>query len=536
MRKILLCLLITTVIQICHANDYSRIELGSIDLFEAARYTGNDKTFINVLGSFDINQDGYLDFVIGQFRHFRENSPTGRKWEPSGEIKPVVLFFDNAKTKYFANQQIQNVIKPAQHPRQVAFIDVNQDQLIDIFIADHGYDDAPYGNQNGLIMQVDNGWVDATDLLPQFTDFSHGLVTGNFNEDQIEDLLILNNRVSTKSKCDVYPELFDCPSSKKFSNSYTLSPSPDGVLLPGKLSIPENGFSNNVINFDRTPKAKDKRLYVGHSEDLNDDSIDDLIISNHKDFYVILSDGSKNGQFADTLKYGPANVEKNCKETPVSAIETLDLDGNGFIEIIVAQTCDLKSSFFRVLETEDKKVWRDATDKFVGSQERNTNGEAWCYKFQKADLDSDGKLDLICQSSEGYREDGGNVFWLNKSGKLESADLILPGAEWTNFHTHVSSPDGPMIVGFQQGDKKTEPNLLRIYGWILNPGNVGVKVDATTSDTADSKELKYHRKLCSRARVYWRRGDLVNRWVIEAKAFGLDQAYCESISKKSSGG
>lgn len=62
------------------------------------------------------------------------------------------------------------------------------------------------------------------------------------------------------------------------------------------------------------------------------------------------------------------------------------------------------------------------------------------------------------------------------------------------------------------------------------------KLPSKAAGDVGSKELQYHRKLCSRARVYWRRGELDNRWVKEAEAFGLDKAYCASIATASSGG
>ena len=194
-----------------------------VDLNKAAGYSGNDILFYNLLGKGDINGDGYDDLVIGLFRHSTSPSYSGRQYDPSGEIKPVVLFYNPATDNYEIDNKLQSVIRANQHPRQVAIADFDGDGRNDIFIADHGYDDAPYGNQNTLLLNKITGYEDGTYLLPQLRDFSHGLVMADFDGNGKPDLLVLNNTVSDKTKCEQYPAFKECSyTPPKYSESYIL--------------------------------------------------------------------------------------------------------------------------------------------------------------------------------------------------------------------------------------------------------------------------------------------------------------------------
>ncbi|MCU0500774.1 MAG: VCBS repeat-containing protein [Anaerolineae bacterium] len=67
------------------------------------------------------------------------------------------------------------------HPRQIIFGDINGDGLLDVFVAAHGYDQAPFsGETNALLLSQPGGsYADASAILPTVPDFSHFAVTGD---------------------------------------------------------------------------------------------------------------------------------------------------------------------------------------------------------------------------------------------------------------------------------------------------------------------------------------------------------------------
>lgn len=416
-----------------------------VDLNKAAGYSGSDILFYNLLGKGDINGDGYDDLVIGLFRHSTSPSYSGRQYDPSGEIKPVVLFYNPATDNYEIDNKLQAVIRVNQHPRQVAIADFDGDGRNDIFIADHGYDDAPFGNQNTLLLNKITGYEDGTNLLPQLRDFSHGLVMADFDGNGKPDLLVMNNTVSDKTKCEQYPAFKECSfTSPKYSESYVLFNFGVSGLKKGVLEIPDE-----IINFTKSNFERDLRLYVGHSADFNKDGKADLVISNHRNLYILESTGAGTGKFLPAQIFSPPI--KCSDSNPYSAITSYDLDGDGVEEIIASNACDLGGAYFQVFKRDRNGVWSDKTNDFVGEQAANKKlVDGWCYKFEIFDLNADGVRDLICQSVRGMGTPTNNIFWLGGS-KFEFSNASLKDGNWTAFQTVVRNRDGIYILGFKYG-------------------------------------------------------------------------------------
>lgn len=418
----------------------------SVDLYAASGYSGKDILFFNLVTKGDLNGDGYDDLVIGLFRHTTIPSYSGREYDPSGSIKPVILFYDTNIDSYKINEQLQSVLQAHHHPRQAMISDFDGDGRNDLFIQGHGYDDAPFGEQNSLILNKTNGFLDVTNTLPQFSDFSHGLVTADFDKNGKLDLLVLNNRTEAQTKCEKYSGFTDCHyNSPKLSESYVLFNNGLSGLSKGVLNIPDS-----VINFATTSADPDKRLYVGHSADFNKDSWADIIVSDHRHMYIMESIGGT-GNLATAQIIDPPVALQSCLYTPFSAITSLDIDDDGQEEIVGSQSCDLGTAYFRVLKRVDGR-WVDRTIDLVGSQSVNAalsaKNDGWCYKFELSDLNYDGKLDLICQSTRGQGQNDGNTFWYNINGKLQYSNIMLSDGRWHNFHTRVKAKQGNYIIGF----------------------------------------------------------------------------------------
>jgi hypothetical protein len=426
-----------------------------VDLNKAAGYSGKDILFFNLLGKGDINGDGYEDLVIGLFRHSTVPSYSGRQYDPSGEIKPVVLFFNPSTDRYEIDNKLQAVIRTNQHPRQVAIADFDGDGRNDIFIADHGYDDAPYGNQNTLLLNKITGFEDGTHLLPQLSDFSHGLVMADFDGNAKQDLLVLNNTVGDKTKCEQYPAFKECSyTPPKYSESYVLFNFGVNGLKKGVLEIPDE-----IINFTKSNWERDLRLYVGHSADFNKDGKADLVISNHRNLYIFESIGMSSGKFLPAQVFSPPT---KCPDSnPYSAITSLDLDGDGVDEIIASNACDLGGAYFQIFKRDKSGIWADKTVDFVGDQAANKKlSDGWCYKFEIYDLNADGARDLICQSVRGFGTPTNNVIWFGGT-KFEFSNVSPKDSSWASFQTVVRNKDGNYLLGFRYEMGKADLTVKR---------------------------------------------------------------------------
>lgn len=339
----------------------------------------------------------------------------------------------------------------------MAIADFDGDGRNDIFIADHGYDDAPFGNQNTLLLNKASGFVDGTSLLPQVADFSHGLVVADFDGNARPDLLVMNNRVDSRTKCEMYPGFTECSyNPPKLSESYVLFNHGASGLARGVLAIPDD-----VINFTSTTADQDLRLYVGHSADFNGDGIADLVVSNHRKMYIVESTGS--GKYAAAQVFTPpAAAQAACSGyVPYTAINSLDLDGDGVAEIIASFGCNLTAVQFQVFKRASGGTWSDATSSFVGDQAVNTAlADGWCYKFEVFDINNDGTQDLICQSVRGLGTPTNNVFWFGGS-MLQGTGITLQGGAWSNFHTVVQNKAGTYLLGFKAQMGQSDLSLLR---------------------------------------------------------------------------
>jgi hypothetical protein len=431
--------------------------VATFNLSAATGYTGQDILYYNLLGQGDINGDGYDDLVVGLFRHTTVPSYSGREHDPSGSIKPIVLFYDPASDNYVINAQLQAVIRSNEHPRQVAIADFDGDGRNDLFIADHGYDDAPYGHQNTLLLNKTNGFVDGTSSLPAYADFSHGLVMADLDGNGKPDLLVMNNRVDDQTKCGRYPGFTDCTSPPtKFSESYVLFNQGTQGLVKGTLDIP-----NDVLNFTATTSNMDKRLYVGHSADFNRDGRADLVVSDHRQLFIVESAGV--GQYNPAQVFTPPlRAQSACNDfIPYTAITSLDMDGDGEPEIIASFGCKLTGVEFQVFKRSAVGSWSDVTANLVADQRANTLlPDGWCYKLLISDLNNDAVQDVICQSVRGQGTPSHNVFWTGGT-QLQYAGINLPNGTWTNFHTTVQNKNGRYVIGLKHDQGQPEMTIRR---------------------------------------------------------------------------
>jgi hypothetical protein len=435
------------------------IDFGSIHIPSETGYNGTRSIGIRVLANGDINGDGHGDIVIG-LAQFPDS--TGN----IGEIKPIVLFYDPATKKFKVDSQLQSILPTNQFPRQAAILDINGDGRMDLFIGDHGYDEAPYGAQNKLILNTATGYVNRTDLLPQVWDYSHGLIVGDFDRNGTNDLFVLNNITVPQLRCANYPAFTDCPAIApvKESNSY---------IVYG------TSFTKSMINMDNpadilTPAGQSNRISVGGTSDFNKDGVPDIVVTRGQEITIMESKAVGSYKIGQRVS-PPTSLRQTCAgNIAYSFVSMHDIDNDGTDEIFASYACGEGSwtdQRFQVVKRIGN-VWTDVTSQVIPNQTGYAGRKGhWCWKIVFEDINNDGKKDIICNSLAGFNSSTNNVFWMQQAnGTFEFKDLQLKNKAGTGMHIVVTLGGERYLLGVGADYSYRPPTMndyVKITGWKL---------------------------------------------------------------------
>ncbi len=252
----------------------------------------------------------------------------------------------------------------------------------------------------------------------------------------------------------------------------------------GRREVVINGWDQYVTVLDAESgaiklmsKMHDSVWSTPKIADINNDKIVEMLISADITenpiqgtqtggiFHVISPDGSQNTAGFNTpvgLGYVPELKGKYETQALWSSPQVGDIDNDGFLEIIYGT-----SNYFKDGRGEYIRVWNhDGTEKFL----LPTVGRTFASPLI-ADIDNDGKLDIVAGTLEGYMyawDGNGNQIFvyhqsinpvfnapiavdINNDGKLEIA--YIDGAQITilNSHGNRVNDDLSMIVYFYKG-------------------------------------------------------------------------------------
>lgn len=378
----------------------------------------NDDLMHDIIAIGDVNGDGYDDILVGVMR-----LQAGTWHSVNRTAKPILLTYNPTLNTYEVSQTFKSVTSSHVWPRQGAIADFDGDGRNDIFIGDTGVDGGSYdcGNQNSLVLNKASGMINATNLLPQVSDYSHGLVTGDFNADAKTDLFILNSPWVNRNICNVAGTTYR-------NRSYMLSGSSFSEL-------PLKTAGNDAVQLGLTEQSYNDPLLIASTTDLNKDGFADIVFGGNYGLTIIESNGSlsynKFQQIPTPASYYSKFDATNCLVisqfsskcmTPYSYVVFHDIDNDGQPEIIASllnqsKTNGWSGQYFQAL----KKVngaWLDVTDTvFPNQSSSQSNGGEWCYRVQLADLNSDGKLDLLCSA---YK----STIWTFNNGQFIKTQTI----------------------------------------------------------------------------------------------------------------
>jgi hypothetical protein len=330
----------------------------------------------------DFNTDGLPDILVAR-----------GEWQSPKDF-PVDIFKNDGNGGFSnATQEIiPETIPRTQHPREIVLADFNGDGRLDVYIADHGNDQAPYpGYQNSLILSAPGGGlVDATGNLPQQSDFTHSAATADIDNDGDIDIYAGNiyggNRIP--------PQILVNDGQARFSVAR-------GLLPAAQADMNRNKYTTSLF------------------ADINNDGSPDLILG--ADDYtqssaVLLNDGT--GRFSILPNAMPQ--KPNAATDIALDIAATDLNADGHLDLLIAWTKgdpSYQGRYIQVLMNDGDATFTDETQARLPSQGfEDTN---WWFKFiEITDADEDGDSDILTHAAMDqiiYANDGTGHFVISNS-------------------------------------------------------------------------------------------------------------------------
>ena len=336
--------------------------------FSKPGYSGS--SMIIPLGSGDFSGDGVPEVVYAiSYGDLKRGS----------QIKPIFLT-TTPGSGFSLFKPIMDVVPYVDQPRDFIINDLNGDGINDIFIADHGADHEPFpGAQNLLILSAPNGkFINATSNLPQISDFSHGVASGDVDSDGDIDLFVTQNGTNYN-----IPHYFLINDGKgKFSKVR------DGHLLDSSLS-----FLSRVSKYIRRNFYYDAAL-----EFVDDDDKIDLILLSGKlngDENNRIVFGSNSGfNIGNSIELQPGRFKS--KSIGVNCLLT-DIDNDGDNDILILHATD---TGHRWIGTDLQVLIQEENRKFVDKSDFYFPGitfdyGTWGMYLNLIDINNDNKKDIV---------------------------------------------------------------------------------------------------------------------------------------------
>lgn len=335
----------------------------------------------------DIDGDGDWDLVVA--------TGIDRNLESRGPQPDMILLNQGDNTFMVADGETST----SEGPREGLVADFNGDGILDIFLADQGFDNEPFlGLRDSLLLGTDTGFTNATDTLPTINAFSHNAAAGDVDNDGDLDIFVMNNELGNLEEA-----------------SYLLVNDGNANFELNRSRIPQN-----LVSFDPFETQSTFAVEFG---DLDNDGWTDLIIGRRAEkdpqqprlpSRVHWNNGD--GTFSnDNVTYLPSLTLFDTEaDAEVLEIVTHDFDSDGDLDLLLTNV-DVIDQYggrgFQLLINQGNRIFSDETIKRLGNVAQNAADGTNVPQFINiVDVNNDGIDDILPQFSEETSDDS-PVIW-----------------------------------------------------------------------------------------------------------------------------
>lgn len=374
------------------------------------------------LEAVDLNKDKIKDVILFGFT-FPTSSVT------IGIPQASNFYFGTGNSSYMLANSAQITLPATTHPREIAYGDFNKDGKLDIFLADHGWDTAPFpGGQNQLLLSSPSGWTLNTQNLPQRNDFTHSTSVGDINNDGNLDIFLGNVNTGT---APYDASILFGDGTGKFTESTSAVP----TEIRGPI-----------------------RFYAAHLADLNKDGLVDLVIGNSGDKNNIKSESivywNEKGKFTNEKFTLLPNGFFGSKNEQILDIQNADINNDGSTDLVVLATQN--NPFYdgwslQILSNKNGTfvdITADAFGTNISSMGTPYQGKKmpWVAFIKLVDVNNDGTIDILFDSikSNGFTSpETQPLVYLNDGfghySPIFAGDVLDLDATYRDFFANASS-------------------------------------------------------------------------------------------------
>jgi len=316
----------------------------------------------------DVNGDGYTDIVVTGY------TPISR---PAQGAQPGHILLNNGDNTFRAATGDR---PQSEWAREVLVADFNNDSIPDIFIADHGWDAAPFpGFRNQLLLGTGQGFTDATDRLPGLSDFSHNAAVGDINGDGFIDILVTNPPQGDASK------------------------SPYFLINKGnaQFELDRSRLPANITRADNSEFA-----WAVELADLDGDGHVDMVFGRKQGTATLPSRiywNPGNGNFVNASVTNLPDMQRfvSGDKYEIIEIKAYDIDGDDRRDLIMsAYTANFGGTAMQLFSNNGNRQFLDSTDVCLsGLVQDPDNARNTPYFLRQADINFDGVPDMLAMSN-----------------------------------------------------------------------------------------------------------------------------------------
>tara|TARA_R100001377_G_C3192057_1_gene111024 strand:- start:118 stop:1779 length:1662 start_codon:yes stop_codon:yes gene_type:complete len=344
--------------------------------------------------SVDLDGDGDFDVIISGATYPSTGGAS------RGGQKGKILF--NTGNNVFI--EAEGDAPQSEHAREYIIRDFNNDGILDIYVADHGYDAAPFpGFPDQLLLGTGTGFSDVSNRLPNIAGFTHNGAAADIDADGDIDILSLN----ADSIAEELPYLLLNDGQANFTM--------DRSRLPASL----------------VDTSQLKNSYSAELSDLDNDGYADLIIGRNQNTNLTptrihWNDGK--GYFNDnSVTYlDEIDVFNNLETLTVIDIQGIDINGNGLNDLLVHayNANGFTGTSIQLFINSGSRKFANETINRLGTAAVNSSSSTTVAALSTVlDINGDGILDLLMQNSSGTGDEQVFMFEGTGNGCFEAVTM-----------------------------------------------------------------------------------------------------------------